>query len=342
MKLSILIPTYNRCEKLRICINSAVEFMSKSRHEVEIIVRDNVSTDETNEYLKNASAKDSRIKSSRRDIFIPSGHENLVRWFTEIEDTSDWYWILGDDDVLTTENIELFDRLLDMADIDYIHIPTPKLILNDNLIIDKISGISDYFGLLEIFSFFSNQIISKSALSSIKYWLNAHGKSLNFEYCFIHALVLSCALHDKKGAISNFSFVNYQNGTPSENSGVPWFDTAQNIKLLSDQKIINIPLKKEFFLSRGVFIWRLFTQWLIRYALENNTQPDELLHKKIIDTINLISDQDLKRSDTELVRIAINNLRLANSGICNEEANNHMRNQAIDIYNLFTEPHKRI
>jgi glycosyltransferase involved in cell wall biosynthesis len=343
MKVSILIPTFNRLKNLSRCIDSAVDFSKKSRHEIDIHICDNLTNDGTNEFLKKAACLNSNIKPFRRTEFIPSGHENLVRWLESIPNERDWYWVLGDDDVLISENTEYFDNLIEMNGIDYIHVPTPDLILNQNLIVDKVSGLVDFFGLIEIFSFFSNQIISKASLECIKQTIYKNNEAFNYEYCFIHALTLFIALEDKIGAISNFPLVNYQDGIPSNNSGIPWFDTAENLILLNQKKLINLPRNKEFFLSRGNLLWRMFTQWVILNSINTKTAPSKILEEKIKKTINLCNDQELAESDALLVDDAFFILEiLFNEESLNESIKIRLKNQIINIYNRFGQPFKRI
>ena len=57
MKLSIVIPTFNECGKIRRDIESACEFLLKSNFDGEVIVADDGSSDTTADEAKKASDK---------------------------------------------------------------------------------------------------------------------------------------------------------------------------------------------------------------------------------------------------------------------------------------------
>jgi glycosyltransferase involved in cell wall biosynthesis len=98
--VSILIPTYNRQDFVLECINSALNQTYKN---IEIIISDNCSTDQTLEICKLASQRDSRIK-------VFSTHTNLgpvANWLNCFTNSSGQYIkLLFSDDLLAKDCIE--------------------------------------------------------------------------------------------------------------------------------------------------------------------------------------------------------------------------------------------
>ena len=99
--VSICIPTYNGEKFLSTCIESAI---NQSYNNIEIIIVDDVSTDNTYEITRNYAAKDSRIK-----IFRNEKNLGLVgNWNRCIELSSgEWIKFLFQDDYFDTNCIEV-------------------------------------------------------------------------------------------------------------------------------------------------------------------------------------------------------------------------------------------
>lgn len=96
-KVSIGIPTWNRCGYLRMALESA---MAQSYPELEIVVSDNASTDGTADFL--AGLKDSRIRVLRQPENI-GGIPNLNQCLQHA--TGDLFLLLSDDDTLELDAI---------------------------------------------------------------------------------------------------------------------------------------------------------------------------------------------------------------------------------------------
>jgi len=95
--LSICIPTYNREKYLKECIDSIVNQDWFNEKEIEIIISDNASTDNTEEVVQSFITK-------YKNIYYYKNKVNLwmVKNITMIVEYSKWKysWILSDDDLL--------------------------------------------------------------------------------------------------------------------------------------------------------------------------------------------------------------------------------------------------
>lgn len=96
-KISIIIPTFNRANYLKRAIESA---LSQNYKEIEIIVSDNASTDETPKIVKNYF-KDERFKYFRNQQNIGM----VANWRKALYEyaNGDFFLILSDDDWLTNK-----------------------------------------------------------------------------------------------------------------------------------------------------------------------------------------------------------------------------------------------
>lgn len=59
MKLSICIPTYNRCAHLANCLNSIILNTNYNKNDIQICVSDNCSTDETEAVVRQSQLPNS-------------------------------------------------------------------------------------------------------------------------------------------------------------------------------------------------------------------------------------------------------------------------------------------
>lgn len=105
-KLSVLIPTYNRADYLRECVESVMA----TTVDCEILVLDNASPDRTPEVLAELCARDSRIRVIRHD-------RNRGSWVNTAmamrEARGETLCLLGDDDSVLPGNFEKKLALLD-------------------------------------------------------------------------------------------------------------------------------------------------------------------------------------------------------------------------------------
>lgn len=98
-KVSIVVATYNRCEKLKEAIQSV---LSQSFSNWELIVVDDGSEDETPQLLSHYSSKDSRIRFKRQDNQgVAAARNEGIRLAT-----SEFISFLDDDDLWLPEKLE--------------------------------------------------------------------------------------------------------------------------------------------------------------------------------------------------------------------------------------------
>ena len=99
-KLSILIPTYNRRDRLE---KTFPGLISNSSKDIEFIIVDNNSKDSTEEFFKKYCKKDSRIKYFKNHSNI-GPNRNIYRAY--LESKSDWITIFPDDDFIKKEFLD--------------------------------------------------------------------------------------------------------------------------------------------------------------------------------------------------------------------------------------------
>ena len=113
IKYSIVIPTKNRAYYLKYAIKSV---LSSPRQDIELVVSNNFSSDETSKIL--SEINDSRMRVVSPDIALPmAAHYE----FAISKARGDWITILGDDDAVMPYIFESLDKyILNYSNIDII------------------------------------------------------------------------------------------------------------------------------------------------------------------------------------------------------------------------------
>lgn len=91
--VSIGIPTWNRSGLLRIALTS---LLNQTHRNIEFIISDNASSDETQAMCMEFAAKDSRIRYIRQPRHMKRGYQNFI--FVLRESKGDYFMWAGDDD----------------------------------------------------------------------------------------------------------------------------------------------------------------------------------------------------------------------------------------------------
>lgn len=110
MKLTIVIPTYNRHEKLLITIKKLVNQLNEYCGDILII--DNASIPSVEEYFeqKNFSFRDYGISIQRNNGNVGIGANILL---AHVQSRTDWTWLLGDDDIPLDFSVDLILKDID-------------------------------------------------------------------------------------------------------------------------------------------------------------------------------------------------------------------------------------
>lgn len=102
VKYSIVIPTRNRSQYILYAIKSVLK---STRNDIELIVSNNFSTDNTAEMI--AKISDTRLKLVSPSVFLPmAGHYE----FAIAQASGEWITIMGDDDAVMPYIFESLDE----------------------------------------------------------------------------------------------------------------------------------------------------------------------------------------------------------------------------------------
>lgn len=171
--LTIAIPTYNRLDLLKNCLNSVLTQMNQTETDVEVLCIDNNSPDDTAKYLNDVTHPSFRYFSNQTNIGV---ERNILRVTSEAR--GDYIFWLSDDDLLLPGSIDYLKLLLGRmpANVGWIFSPLPTYddttglsICNIRPSCDRYTEIKPSFiAVLQYAHFgwaFSRQIFSRHLLS---------------------------------------------------------------------------------------------------------------------------------------------------------------------------------
>lgn len=181
LKLSICIPTYNRCNYLGIALDSIFNCLTEEQSKiVEIVVSDNASPDDTEQLASDYLKKYNNIIYSRNSENI-GFDRNLLQVISLAK--GEYCWILGDDDAICSDSISsilsditnrkhdilLYERLETDVSFESEPVYAPWTSLPEGLTFNLESEIENFHHYLEkcnslggLFSFISVLVFRKS------------------------------------------------------------------------------------------------------------------------------------------------------------------------------------
>lgn len=116
MLLSICIPTYNRAQYLKESLDILLPQLLPLKADVEVLVSDNCSTDNTQEVVERAQAQYSIDLAYTKNEKNIGGNNNMVKVVARAK--GEYVYIMGDDDYLSPDFLAILFRLL-KRDEDY-------------------------------------------------------------------------------------------------------------------------------------------------------------------------------------------------------------------------------
>lgn len=242
--LTISIPTYNREPYLDLCLSQFWKQIQPFQDQIEFIVSDNCSTDNTPAIVQKYIEKGFEIKYIRNEINL-GADGNFEQCFRLA--TSKYFWLFCDDDFILNDSIKPIIELLKSNDFGNVYlekigfIDKPEELINNvypfNFRIYK--NLEDFLIKVNIqTTFASGTIINKSILYNNLDSKKYYGTSLVHVNWNINTLILS-----KESAIVQSPILAYKGGNTG---GYALFKTfAINLRMIlkNEFKRNNINLK---------------------------------------------------------------------------------------------------
>ncbi len=139
--LSICIPTFNRDRSLKKSLTKFTQEVSRNhfQNQVEIVVGNNGSTDQTVKVIDSFKAKYSYIRhyDNEKNLGLPLNVLKIIKYAK-----GEYLWIIGDDDFIYKNSLrEIIEKLVKQEP-DLLYLNYKARILNNNKIIDNFLGMN--------------------------------------------------------------------------------------------------------------------------------------------------------------------------------------------------------
>ena len=117
--LTIIVPTYNRCGDLRVLLNRLACEIGELSNRIQVIIGNNASSDNTDEVVQEFIARFHNIIYTKNSLNI-GPDENFCKCIELV--TSEYFWIIGDDDLPKFGVIKLLELLLVSQQPDFVYL----------------------------------------------------------------------------------------------------------------------------------------------------------------------------------------------------------------------------
>jgi len=318
-KCTVLLPTHRRVIATEKTLKSLSDCASRSIHKFEVILSNNNGHDLQfkTEITRIGEEYGATVVSPPQ--FLESGNDHLLWLIEAINSDADWFWFFGDDDSpLPTANEEA-DQLMSMSELDYIHATDSKIRLCSHTDHGSLKHLARKYGVMELFSFWSSQIISKALLESLRGSLRqqeiracltnpAHPSA-----AFAMSVLLLHAGATASGAVMASPAVEAAH-TPSELSGGDawvWFQLDKHFDFLVQQNLLRLKEPRTVFYHHKQPMWIKQTLWLLRPVIEGRPVRIAELLEGSLRLLSFAARNDQTVAEEVLLRYVVATANLA-------------------------------
>jgi abequosyltransferase len=168
--LSICIPTYNRAGYLSKCLNSICQQLEGISSDIELVISDNASVDETGQVVERfiADGFDIRYFRNQSNMGFDFNFRNCVR-----NANGKYVWLFGDDDIMLPQSLNKLIGLLKSDDYGVLYLNALSFDSEENLKFDTVNELEyttynnaiDYYSKVNyLTTFITGNIFNKSCL----------------------------------------------------------------------------------------------------------------------------------------------------------------------------------
>jgi glycosyltransferase involved in cell wall biosynthesis len=271
--ITFVIPTLNRAENLRICVESIAQ---QNPH--KIVISDNNSSDGTAAVARELREKYPFVVYCKRETTgdFPDSFKSAV-----LNSDSEWTWTFGDDDVLLPGALKFVSEFIGKSNTEFLHVAEQKRVGNPCVIQGTFLDLCSRYGWLDMTGFISGNVMKTDRLKEA---VNSEFWDVYATSSFPHSLCLLEKFKDSVSALIECPVIETQSDKPTEATIKRWSESkttyryllvADGLKTLADNGMIPLKLNEDFFryLDSSV-LFRLMHDLVVR-SLEGADPPNE-------------------------------------------------------------------
>lgn len=250
--ITFTIPTWNRVDRLRVCLESLIGQIVETEEDIKIAVYNNASDDGTDELLKEFKRKHDTIIEYKNGIEHVRGEESFKRAF--LMSGTEWLWMFGDDDILAPNGLKSVIDYIKRKDVDFIHVAEVYRVAHEHRIYRATTlELCEGFGFVDMTGFISGNICKSAGIHQV---LNSHECNEYKKSSYFQSLVIMDAFSDSRAAFMNMPIIDLQDRVQSYETSVRWeaektplryIYTADGLNILKDKGRIPEKLSGDFF-----------------------------------------------------------------------------------------------
>ena len=312
MKITFVIPTFNRPKELRACVISIARQITE---DVQILIIDNGSTEETGFAIDRLKSEYSFISSLRFEDNID--YSVSFKRMMQVDPNSDWgwTWTFGDDDFLMSGALSfMLEQLSRFTEegVQFVHVAeVNRASGSSGCYRGTLLNLCSEFGWLEMTGFISGNIIRTERLnhaSETPRW-DLYAKS-----AFVHSCALLEELKNDQAVFLDLPLINTQNKEQTQEGLQGWIRekiperylyVSDAIERMFEEGVLENKLPPKFFRYLTYHLWdRFLVHSSVDYSSRGAAWTDQAW-ASVLKFANFINDeqiiQDLNR-DVEAAR----------------------------------------
>lgn len=337
-KCVVLIPTHARLKAVERTLQSLEKYIAGSTIDFVIFVSNNNKTGNLKDSIDELALQSSAIIA--HPPYFASGNEHLIWMIENIPLEADWYWFFGDDDEIDLTSKSEIEHLLSLDQIDYIHATDAKINLTERTAFGPLQYLAKHYGVLELFSFWSSQIISHSTLTAIRASLKETAlRSVFFDKShpsasFAMSALLLAVAPFRAGAITRSPSI-HSSHTPAEAPSGDitfWFRIHQHFCFLASLGLIASKENRNVFFHHRQPIWCKQALWVLGPLLNGKPLTISYYFDEILKVFNSVVENQDVRTERLLLNLSAEITRSLEAGL-DEAARQSSLRQLLLIYN---------
>lgn len=292
MHITIAIPTFNRVEKLKRCIESILSQSHDDDIQLSIAISNTASSDDTYSYLSSLDELGDRFFITNE--IGADTQRNLGSLAKTIPSHSDWVWLMGDDDYLFSPHaISMVHEIIRSArdtELAFVHACQARRSAgSEKMFESNVLSLCEEFGYHEMLGWFSSIIVRKelmvSALQNTQERFRLGGDETS---AFTHSAEFLKLLCDNTGIFVDCPLVEPQDDDMTaetvqrwlnENIGERYFYVVNDIIRMREEGVFKGRLSSTFFRYHTYGLWdRLITHQLKSLAAFKGISGETKIH----------------------------------------------------------------
>ena len=328
MHLAIAIPTYNRTQSLKRCVDSILSQNYPTWISLSIVIANSASEDQTHDYIENLLSNDSRVVAFNQRL--EDSYQNLICLADTIPKEADWVWLMGDDDKLDNPSAVsiVCETIATQQDpnLHFIHAcHSRRAHLLNRQVSGTVAELCETFGCLEMLSWFSSIICTRQLMIDSLLEIGTKPFKPDQTAAFAHAFVLFKRLHKCNGVFIDIPLVKPQNRKMTAKCVEQWqeanipqkmFYSINELVELKSLGLIDHETPYQFFRYHQGYLWDklmgdLMDQ-LVWHVIPNRKLSLEMLEQhcanwQLMNELTLLTtDKAIQNSQLKVVREGAN------------------------------------